>query len=256
MPERPIRVLNERHLSASVVPVHRHLDRVQLICAVRGLLRIKAAKLIWLVGPGSGVIIPASCEHEIHVPGNAILRAVNISPSRLTNIHSCFVVQLGRLIDSLLHEVALLPADHQLGGTESRLVDVLLDQIASAPAQAFGLRQPEDPRARRIVDALLEDASDRRTLEAWGREVGASRRTLSRIFESETGMSFRDYRRNAHLQISIGLLAEGFSVAQVADKLGYETVSAFIYAFRTVTGLAPGKYTQLSTGGARPSRSK
>ena len=41
---------------------------------------------------------------------------------------------------------------------------------------------------------------------------------------------------------AIALLAEGYSVSQVADRVGYATPSAFVAAFRRVTGHTPAAY--------------
>ncbi len=241
-PERPVIALAERHLASMVLPPHRHADRMQLICVTRGVLRVRSMSTMWLVPSGTALLIPAACAHEVVASDSVRLRAVNISPDRLTDVDSCLVIELGQLIEALVAEVAKLPRDHALSGPGSRLMDVLLDQIDSAPRRSLMLPRPQDPRAQRVADGLFNINGDKRTLESWGRHVGASRRTLSRIFESETGMSFREYRRQAQLQTAICLLSDGRPVARVADRLGYENSSAFIHAFKAATGLTPGQF--------------
>jgi AraC-like DNA-binding protein len=243
-PERPVRVLAEKDVSAQVVPLHNHVDRTQLLCATRGVMRIVSLRAMWLVPPGKAVVLPARFDHEVHVPRSARLRTVNIDPSRLTNFPDCHVISLGRLILPLVDEVAALPEDYAIGSPHSRLVDVLLDQIQRAPVEWLHLPRPQDARARRIVDEMVSDVANKTTLESWGKQVGASRRTLSRIFEAETGMSFRDYRRQVQIQTSIGLLVDGFSVTRIAGMLGYENPSAFVHAFKSATGVTPGQYTK------------
>ncbi|MFT3853373.1 MAG: AraC family transcriptional regulator [Ilumatobacteraceae bacterium] len=58
------------------------------------------------------------------------------------------------------------------------------------PTSRTAIALPADDRARRVADALLADPADRRTLEQWGHAVGASARTLARLFRAETGMTF------------------------------------------------------------------
>jgi AraC-like DNA-binding protein len=72
--------------------------------------------------------------------------------------------------------------------------------------------------------------------------VGASGRTLARIFTAETGMSFGRWRTNARLRAALFLLAEQTPVAVVARQVGYATPSAFIAAFRQALGVSPGSY--------------
>src|SRR5581483_1846341 len=97
-------------------------------------------------------------------------------------------------------------------------------------------------RARHVAEALLEDPGDDRTLATWGHHVGASSRTLARIFVAETGLSFGRWRTLARLQAALLQLAEGLPVGLVAARVGYRTPSAFVAAFRAHTGSTPGRY--------------
>ncbi len=49
--------------------------------------------------------------------------------------------------------------------------------------------------------------------------AGASSRTLARLFEVETGMSFSHYRRQVQMQAAVGMLASGLPVGEVAHIL-------------------------------------
>ncbi len=104
------------------------------------------------------------------------------------------------------------------------------------------LPEPEDPRLKRIAAALGADPGDPRTLAAWGKEVGASVRTLSRRFLAETGMTFRQWQRQARLHAALVRLAQREPVTRVALDLGYDSPSAFIHAFRRALGTTPGQY--------------
>ena len=93
-----------------------------------------------------------------------------------------------------------------------------------------------------IAQALTDDPADHRDLAAWGRLVGASSRTLARAFVSETGMTFGVWRTQIRLLASLPLLGAGMPVATTARRVGYATPSAFVAAFRRVTGTTPGAY--------------
>lgn len=47
---------------------------------------------------------------------------------------------------------------------------------------------------RKVVQAILNDPGDPRGLEAWCDIANASSRTLARLFRSETGVTFRQWR--------------------------------------------------------------
>ena len=99
-----------------------------------------------------------------------------------------------------------------------------------------------DKRARRITDTLLDYPSDTRTLQDWARELGASERTLARLFSRETGMTFGQWRQQVKLLAALARLARGESVTAVAFDLGYASQSAFIAMFRRALGRTPGRY--------------
>ena len=103
---------------------------------------------------------------------------------------------------------------------------------------------PSDDRALRVAQALMEDPADERTLAAWGQDVGASSRTLSRAFIAETGLPFARWRALVRLQRAMVALGARESVAEVARTVGYESASAFVAAFRRETGITPARYFQ------------
>jgi AraC-like DNA-binding protein len=72
--------------------------------------------------------------------------------------------------------------------------------------------------------------------------VGASARTIERIFIRETDLTFRQWRQQARLLQAVLYLAEGRSVTEVAFDVGYASQSAFTYMFRCALGVAPRHY--------------
>jgi AraC-like DNA-binding protein len=110
------------------------------------------------------------------------------------------------------------------------------------PVAAISVPMPADDRARRVAEALATDPGDQRTLAAWGRDVGASARTLARLFVAGTGMTFGRWRTSARLAAALPLLAAGTGTAAVARRVGYASPSAFVAAFRREVGTTPGEY--------------
>lgn len=91
------------------------------------------------------------------------------------------------------------------------------------------------------MQAVLEaDLTANQTLAELGRAVGASERTLSRLFQCELGMGFTVWRAQLRLHRASLMLAEGASVTQTAAACGYSSASAFIHAFRAAFGRTPG----------------
>ncbi len=72
--------------------------------------------------------------------------------------------------------------------------------------------------------------------------MAASERTLARAFAAETGVPFGRWRTLLRLQAALPMLARGEPVGRVASRVGYDTPSAFVAAFRRETGQTPAAY--------------
>ncbi|MDR5761410.1 AraC family transcriptional regulator [Caballeronia sp. LZ035] len=114
--------------------------------------------------------------------------------------------------------------------------DVRLNQFLA------GVPVPQDRRARPIAFRLVSALHDQRTLKEWGEVLGASERTLTRIFRDETGMSFRSWRLRLQVAATIALLFCGRSVKSASSAAGYASPSAFVSAFHAATGQSPLEY--------------
>jgi AraC-like DNA-binding protein len=101
---------------------------------------------------------------------------------------------------------------------------------------------PQGARLQALCLALLAAPGDQRTLREWAQSVNASERTVARLFQSETGLSFGVWRQQARLLEAMGRLGSGAPVTQVALDLGYDSVSAFSAMFRRAAGASPSAY--------------
>lgn len=110
------------------------------------------------------------------------------------------------------------------------------------PVEQLYLPTSDDPRISRLTQLLSEDPADRSTLTQWAKRLATSERTLGRLMERETGLSFRRWRQQLHLLVALRELANGETVQQVAARLGYDSVNAFITMFKKLTGQTPGRY--------------
>jgi AraC-like DNA-binding protein len=67
----------------------------------------------------------------------------------------------------------------------------------------------------------------------------------------ETGLSFAQWRQQARLSYALAKLAEGETVLQIAETLGYASPSNFIAMFRKAFGDSPARYFSTSSGKGR-----
>ena len=66
------------------------------------------------------------------------------------------------------------------------------------------------------------------TMEDWAAFAGMSVRTLSRQVQAETGLTFRNWRLQHVLLVSLGQLARETSVEEAALTTGYQNTSSSV----------------------------
>jgi len=236
--KHPVTV-NVRTLPANGhVPTHAH-DWAQLACTLRGAVRLRAAQTTWIVPPTRAVWIPPRVEHEVNLIGEVALRTVYVdagaAPRGLT---TCEVIDVSGLMRELIETLAAIDRKGQ-PLRYTLLSGLLLEEIRMAPTLSLELPLPRDRRLRALCGALLADPGAGLSLEAWALRVGASPRTLARLFREELGMTFGQWRQRVRLAQAAALVSGGSSLASVAASLGYESASAFSAMFKRALGRSP-----------------
>jgi AraC-like DNA-binding protein len=221
---------------------HRH-RKGQLMFALRGVLTGEVEGGFWIVPPHSAIWVPGGVLHKINATGTIECYVSFIEPAVAAHLPaSCCAVTASPLLRELLIRSANFPLLYAEGGTESRLVALLLDELAAAPLGNLHLPMPNDGRLRRIVEAIMTNPADRGTLQSWALRVGLSERTLARLLVQETGMSFGRWRQQLQVMLAVRWLGTGWSVQKIADALGYESAGSFVSMFRKALGTSPGRY--------------
>jgi AraC-like DNA-binding protein len=212
----------------------------QLVYARGGVMTVSTPRGAWVVPPQRAVWMPATTDHEIHCATPVAMRTLYIAPEAVATLPgSCCVFHVSPLLRELVLASVEAPGPPR---RRRQLAALILCELAEATVAPLHLPEPSDSRVRRITEALRADPGDLRSLTGWGREVGASTRTLSRLFLAETGMTFRQWQRQARLLAALVKLAQREPVTAVALDLGYDSPSAFIHAFRRALGTTPGGY--------------
>jgi AraC-like DNA-binding protein len=222
--------------------MHRHA-KGQILLVQRGALSCQVESGLWIVPPRSAVWIPGGALHAITATGALEGYSAFVAPSSGACLpRSCCTMSVTPLLRELLFRAARLPLFYEEGGANSRLVALLLDEIAAADVENLHLPMPTDPRLRALVDLMISAPSERGTLDGWARRAGLSQRTLARLISRETGMSFARWRQQLGVVLAVQWLAKGASIQQVAADLGYESVPSFVTMFRKTLGTSPGRY--------------
>lgn len=222
-------------------PVHRH-HKGQLVLAVHGGVTCEVPKAMWMVPPQHAVWIPGGMPHSNRATDNARIYFLFIAPDAAQMPSECCTLSISPLLRELIRYLADQAPDYPRQGATARLVAVLLEQLVAAPVEQLHLPISEHPKIRSITEALAQDAADRTTLTQWAQRLAMSERSLARLVKKETGLTFGRWRQQLHLIVALHQLASGTSVQQVAGKLGYDSVTAFITMFKKALGQSPTHY--------------
>lgn len=236
----PVRALGRHYPDGHRLPPHRH-PRGQLVHAVSGVMELATRDRIWLIPPGQALWVPPEVEHRLRARGAVELRSVYFHPAALPAAAPArpAPVRVSPLLSALLDRAAAIAEDPPPDPRDRRILDLIGWELDWAEATPWSLPTGHDPRLARLCGRILADPGDGRSLAAWGAEIGASARTLARLFRAETGLSFHLWRRQARLLLAQPRLAAGEAVTSVALDLGYASPGAFAAMVRHLTGKAP-----------------
>ncbi|GHE14334.1 AraC family transcriptional regulator [Streptomyces alanosinicus] len=229
----PIAPTRTRRLaSRAEIEAHRH-DEHQIVYAGRGVLSVTTSTSTWVAPATRANWVPAGTVHAHQAYGDLDLHLMGLPAwENPLSLDAPAVLAVSPLLRELIITYTRIEDDDS--PERMRLRAVLLDQLRISAQQPLHLPTPHSPLLRTVCDLLQSDPSDNRTLAQLGREVGASARTLSRLFSNDLGMTFPQWRTQLRLHHALVLLAEKTPVTNVANQCGWSSTSAFIDVFSAV----------------------
>ncbi|KMS71710.1 AraC family transcriptional regulator [Streptomyces viridochromogenes] len=234
------------------IDAHRHDDH-QIVYAGSGVLAVTTDAGTWFAPGNRAIWVPAGTAHAHRAHGRLDLHLVGLPadddppPLASLGLDAPTVLAVGPLLRELILAYTRDPADDS--PERRRLLAVLRDQLRASPQQPLRLPTPTDPRLAEVCALVHADPADPRTLAALGAATGVGERTLSRLFRSEFGMTFPQWRTQSRLYHALRLLAEDTPVTTVAHRCGWSSASAFIDVFRRSFGYTPGTHNRRPSQG-------
>jgi AraC-like DNA-binding protein len=237
-----VRTLAVTHYDGHHIEPHAH-PWGQLIYAAEGVMRVKIGDRLWIVPPARAVWAPPRTTHEIFAHGAFAMRTLYLSPRLSALLHpECHGMDIGPLLREIILHVVGLGILDSARAEHRRLIGMLLDQLRATAYLPLSIRLPSDRRARLVAERLQHDPADPTELEQLAELCGASVRTLQRLFLSQTGLRFAEWRQRLRMLHAVALLGTGISVTSAGERAGYATTSAFVAAFRKQLGHTPLRY--------------
>jgi len=239
---RPLAAMAKEFADGYHIARHSH-TRAQLIFAIRGVMTVSSEHNRFVVPPQRALWMPAGMTHSIVMAGQVSMRTLYVADKGARGLPgACRVLAVSPLLRELIVRATALPVLYDENGADGRLMQMILDEIATLRTLPLDLLLSADPRLAKLCQALVEDPADERTLEQFAARFGASARTIARLFRSETGMSFGAWRQQLRLMEALRRMAAGDAVTTVALDLGYASPSAFAAMFRKTLGVPPSRY--------------
>ncbi len=218
---------------------HQH-PWIQIAYARRGAIDLLTPMGRYIAPPQRAIWIPPGLVHRVRCAEGSVLRSLYIDPTAIEAPLHCRVVEVSALLSELFDAFSGVPERYDVEGPDGRLATVLLDQLAAAQEVGLVLPLPSDPRLAKLCAQLQDHPHSQRSLSEWCASLALSERTVTRLFNQQTGLTFRRWRQRLRLLTALKELETCSSVMDVALSCGYETSSAFVAAFRQQFGITPG----------------
>lgn len=135
--------------------------------------------------------------------------------------------------------------DRPLSVTLNKLADVLVAQVlrfavSQGLVSSGAFAGLADPHLCRAVLELIRVPEHAWSVESLAQKALLSRSAFAERFQSVVGRGPLEFLREWRMQLAVGLLRNGRSVADVALATGYNTEASFAKAFKRVIGVGPG----------------
>lgn len=235
-------------------PQHRHAWG-EFVYSFSGVMEVKLARQHFLAPPQYGIWLPPDVEHvgmNRRAAHHCSLYIARQGCAALPGTACALTVS--PLVRALLDHLRQQPPSPASTEPQTRLMQVLVDQLALASCADSYLPHTQDRLLGPIMQALYANAADNRSLAELARDFHTTERTLMRRCQRELGMSLAQWRQRLCVIKALPRLEAGDKVEAIALDLGYASASAFIAMFRRLMNVSPDEFRKSSASQAAVQR--
>ncbi len=234
--------LDREYGAGSVIEPHQHI-RAQLLHAVSGVVLVSTPHGRWVVPTEHAVWIPSGVEHSVQMLGRVHMRSAYLLPDASPALPASLrVVAMTALMRALIDEALQPQFSAEKSPRMDAIIALMLLEIPRLEERPYALPLPAQPRLATLCRQFLDTPDPHVTIDEWAHQAGMSRRSFTRNFQKETGMSLSLWRRQAILLAAVQRLSAGEAVTAVALELGYDSAPAFTTMFKQMLGMSPRDY--------------
>lgn len=239
--QNPITSINKFFPKDSTVDFHYH-SRGQLVYADEGIMELYIHDTYWLLPSSKGIYIPPQCNHKMRAKTDVYLKTLYINEENFDLPNETTGIYISALLRELIVQAANIPNNYLKNSFEDKLLQFTIEVIIQSQNNLFYLPLGKDSRIQSLCHYLLQNPTDNRILNEWAESLGASSRTLIRLFKKETGLSYTIWRENLKVLHAINLLTNQKPISYISSSLGYSSQSAFSVMFKRITNMTPKQY--------------
>lgn len=242
--DRPVVARGIDYPDGAIVSPHSH-GRAQLLYGSTGVVMVETPQGAWMMPPQRGLWIPAGITHTVRMLGAVRMRSLYFAPGAVPDMPAvCVVLGITPLMRNLLAEAVKLPVEYNRAGRDGMVMALVLGELPCLPELPLSLPLPREPGLAARCRAFMAAPTAHDTIDDWARAARMSRRSFTRHFRAETGLSFVAWRQQACVMAALPRLAAGEAVTSVALDLGYANPAAFSAMFARTLGSAPRAYLE------------
>ncbi|MGI2258664.1 AraC family transcriptional regulator [Shewanella sp. GXUN23E] len=224
--------------------IHSH-KRNQLLYAYSGCIRIDCQDTLCILPPNRAAWIPAGTKHRATMTRVVEYRSVYFTEQpELSDPQELVILEVNPLLRELIERMAQWPWQQSRARSQHTLA-LFFEELADARQQSLSLRLPKDKRLQQWLTRLERQQLTLPPLNQAEQQIGASAKTISRLFTKETGLSYQSWRQQWRLLRAIELLSMKMPISEVAFRLDFSSDSAFIHFFKQQLGCTPKQFSSV-----------
>ncbi len=178
-----------------------------------------------------------------------------LSDDPLRNIRYHFIISVAMtsricIMDGMNHDVAYTLSDIYIRKADKcnnsdEIIDMLGEMFVDFAERMRELKKKNATsiHIRKCIDYIYEHLADKITVVTAAEYLKIDPTYLSKLFIKETGTSFRKYIINAKVDVAKNMIMNSeLSYLEISLALGFSSQSAFISAFKQITGDTPTQF--------------
>lgn len=237
------------HVPAVTVPKRKHVRRAVLLWQAHGSSTCVIQDEPHTLTVGYALWIPTRHWHTLEVEPNSIVLPLMFT-SQPTSGELREPTWVAVDADLQLQLLALVQTQNSIIQPDRALESKVMRSIMSRVVASPNLPLPISPEARAIALHLQKSPADERSIADLAATQHVSARTVERAFLSETGLSLHAWRTQLRMEVAGALLRSMSSVELVAQRTGYQSLSAFRRTFKKHYAATPSEYARRSRAAA------